>query len=166
MKQDQVSNIHCRTHAGIKTCVPKCIKACMPSLCAYVCVCACLGGMHVCMFCSCPLESEARVCPVTTNTASRCAQHVPAPCRETLENAKHGQPSPCWFTGSNLQRAGVVHPLGRGHAHIHALDGWTYSQEVLNPLFNHEFLFLVSDLKGYWTRYCLRCVLPWANLTF
>lgn len=50
MKQDQVSNIHCRTHAGIKTCVPKCIKACMPSLCAYVCVC--VRAWVVCM-CAC-----------------------------------------------------------------------------------------------------------------
>lgn len=47
MKQDQVSNIHCRTHAGIKTCVPKCIKACMPSLCAYVCVC--VPGWYACV---------------------------------------------------------------------------------------------------------------------
>lgn len=80
LKRDQALNIHCRTHAGVKKPLHHSVlcSACLDAM--SLCVCVCLFGMHVCVFCSCPLESEVRVCPVTTNTVSLCAQRLAAWC--------------------------------------------------------------------------------------
>lgn len=114
--------------------------------------------MHVCVFCSCPQESKVRVCPVTTNTVSLCAQRLTACCSsEPRECQTWAALALLIYRFKSLACRGCPPTGTRSRTHPRAGCTGRVVGRMFNLSFHHKFQLLFSSFKDHGTQYGLKC---------